>query len=144
MVEANEWKTPRASMVHSRRLSDKVLLAFHHACDTGDADVAGDLLKIVAMILARPETPHGRRARDREDLVVAYNGYGCCGIPSPTTSTPRSACIPSLRAHPHPHQPKQNCSRRSPVPWRTDRATILLPPLFAAGGNSASWCSGTA
>ena len=72
MVEPHEWKTPRASMAHSRRLSDKVLLAFHHACDIGDADVAGDLLKIGAMILARPETPHSKRARDREDLVVAY------------------------------------------------------------------------
>jgi hypothetical protein len=72
VAEPDERGVPRLSIAHGRRVSDKVLLAFHHACDIRDADIAGDLLRIVAMILGRPEIPRNRRVQDREDLVAAY------------------------------------------------------------------------
>ena len=38
----------------TRRLSDKILIAFHQACDQGDFEVAEQLLHIFGMMLARP------------------------------------------------------------------------------------------
>jgi hypothetical protein len=61
--------TPR----YSRRLSDKVLIAFHHACDQGDFEVAEQLLHILEMMLTRrPLTPDGTRRRNMESLVAAH------------------------------------------------------------------------
>lgn len=61
--------TPR----HSRRLSDKVLIAFHHACDTSDLEVAESLLKVLETILTRrPLTPDTNRRRNMESLVAAH------------------------------------------------------------------------
>ena len=58
---------------HSRRLSDKVLIAFHHACDQGDFEVAEKLLGIVEMMLTRrPATPDTNRRRHLESLVAAH------------------------------------------------------------------------
>ena len=58
---------------YTRRLSDKVLIAFHHACDQHDFEVAGQLLHVLEMMLKRqPLTLDNRRARDRETLVAAY------------------------------------------------------------------------
>ena len=61
--------TPR----YSRRLSDKVLIAFHHACDQSDFEIAEQLLRILeAMLTRRPITPDGNRRRSMESLVAAY------------------------------------------------------------------------
>jgi len=61
--------TPR----YSRRLSDKILIAFHHACDQGDFEVAEQLLHILEMMLTRrPLTPDGTRRRNMESLVAAH------------------------------------------------------------------------
>lgn len=58
---------------HSRRLSDKVLIAFHHACDIGDFETADDLLRILGRILSRPVTPpESNRRRSLESLVAAH------------------------------------------------------------------------
>ncbi|MBS0642121.1 MAG: hypothetical protein U1E70_07230 [Acetobacteraceae bacterium] len=58
---------------YSRRLSDKILIAFHHACDQGDYEVAEQLLRILEMMLTRrPLTPDGTRRRNMESLVAAY------------------------------------------------------------------------
>ena len=58
---------------HSRRLSDKILIAFHHACDQGDFDVAEKLLGIVEMMLTRrPASPDTNRRRHLESLVAAH------------------------------------------------------------------------
>ncbi len=56
-----------------RRLSDKILAAFHHACDLGDLDVASDLLRVVERIVTRKPLAHqtGRR-RSMESLIAAY------------------------------------------------------------------------
>jgi hypothetical protein len=58
---------------YSRRLSDKILIAFHHACDQADFEVAEQLLHILEMMLTRrPVTPDGTRRRNMESLVAAH------------------------------------------------------------------------
>ena len=56
-----------------RRLSDKILVAFHHACDIGDYEVAEALLQTLELMLTRRPTPAdlGRR-RSMESLVAAH------------------------------------------------------------------------
>lgn len=61
--------TPR----HTRRLSDKILIAFHHACDQGDFEVAEELLRILEMMLTRrPASPDSNRRKNLESLVAAH------------------------------------------------------------------------
>ena len=61
--------TPR----HTRRLSDKILVAFHQACDTGELDVAEQLLVILEKMMGRRPTPgEGNRRRNMESLVAAF------------------------------------------------------------------------
>ena len=68
-TEATAPATPR----YSRRLSDKILIAFHHACDQGDFEVAEQLLHVLEMMLTRrPLTPDGTRRRNMESLVAAH------------------------------------------------------------------------
>ena len=56
-----------------RRLSDKILVAFHHACDISDFEVADALLRTLELMLTRRPTPAdlGRR-RSMESLVAAH------------------------------------------------------------------------
>jgi len=58
---------------YARRLSDKVLGAFHHACDHGDYEVAQMLLRVVETLLERrgAYTPANRR-KNVEGLVAAH------------------------------------------------------------------------
>ncbi len=61
--------TPR----HTRRLSDKILVAFHQACDTGELDVAEQLLVILEKMMGRrPTANEGNRRRNMESLVAAF------------------------------------------------------------------------
>ena len=63
---------PGGAPRYSRRLSDKILIAFHHACDQSDFEVAEQLLHILEMMLTRrPLTPDGTRRRNMESLVAA-------------------------------------------------------------------------
>ena len=65
--------SPGGAPRYSRRLSDKILIAFHHACDQGDFEVAEQLLHILEMMLTRrPLTPDGTRRRNMESLVAAH------------------------------------------------------------------------
>lgn len=58
---------------YTRRLSDKILIAFHHACDQADFEVAQQLLGVLEMMLTRrPLVPDGTRRRSMESLVAAY------------------------------------------------------------------------
>jgi len=63
-------KVPR----YARRLSDKILIAFHQACDQGDFGVAEQLLKVLETMVAAPRlAPRGsERRRDKETLVAAH------------------------------------------------------------------------
>jgi hypothetical protein len=58
---------------YTRRLSDKILIAFHHACDQNDFEVAEQLLQVLEMMVTRrPLTPDGTRRRNMESLVAAH------------------------------------------------------------------------
>jgi hypothetical protein len=58
---------------HTRRLSDKILIAFHQSCDQGDLDVAEELLWVLSLVMTRrPLAPRRVRRRNRESLVAAY------------------------------------------------------------------------
>ena len=62
---------------HTRRLSDKILIAFHHACDQGDYEVAEELLRILEMMLTRrPVAPDVNRRKNMESLVAAHERLG--------------------------------------------------------------------
>ena len=61
--------TPR----YTRRLSDKIVIAFHHACDQADFEVAEQLLSVLEMMLTRRTlAPDGTRRRNMESLVAAH------------------------------------------------------------------------
>jgi len=61
--------TPR----YSRRLSDKILIAFHHACDQGDYEIAEQLLHILeTMLTRRTVPPDANRRKSIESLVAAH------------------------------------------------------------------------
>ena len=58
---------------YSRRLSDKILAAFHHACDTREFDAAEQLLAILEQMLSRrPSEANLNRRRNMESLVAAH------------------------------------------------------------------------
>ena len=58
---------------YSRRLSDKILIAFHHACDQGDYEVADQLLHVLEMMLRRRAlSPDLNRRRTMDTLVAAH------------------------------------------------------------------------
>jgi hypothetical protein len=58
---------------YTRRLSDKILVAFHHACDQRDIEAAGQLLGVLEFMINRtPNLPTGRDRRAKESLVAAH------------------------------------------------------------------------
>jgi hypothetical protein len=58
---------------HKRRLSDTILLAFHHACDQPDIAAAWELLNVLEfMALRHPTPPAGVERRAQESLVAAH------------------------------------------------------------------------
>ena len=70
---AREGVKTGAAPRHTRRLSDKILIAFHHACDQADFLVAEDLLRILEMMLTRrPVSPDMNRRKNMESLVAAH------------------------------------------------------------------------
>jgi len=58
---------------YSRRLSDKIFIAFHHACDQADYDIAGQLLDVVETLLTRKNVPVDvNRRKSIENLVASH------------------------------------------------------------------------
>jgi hypothetical protein len=58
---------------YSRRLSDKILIAFHHACDQREIATAGQLLDVVEFIFRRnTNLPPGSERRAAESLIAAH------------------------------------------------------------------------
>jgi len=71
--EGGRGEAPSGLPRHTRRLSDKVLVAFHHACDTSDLEIAEHLLNILEIMLTRrPTHTDGNRRRSIEGLVAAH------------------------------------------------------------------------
>jgi hypothetical protein len=64
---ARHETAPRA-----RRLSDKVLVAFHQACDQADVEVAHDLLGVLELMLTKTQLGGNNRRRYLDTLVAAY------------------------------------------------------------------------
>ena len=72
-AEGTTTSTSAGAPRYTRRLSDKILIAFHHACDQADLEVAEQLLRILEMMLTRrPLTPDGSRRKNMESLVAAH------------------------------------------------------------------------
>ena len=112
--ESGSSGTPR----YTRRLSDKILIAFHHACDQADFEVAEQLLHVLEMMLTRrPLTPDGTRRRNMESLVAAHERLW------------------HLR---HPHI-EEACSRNPTAPWRrmASASCVKPPAAHAARGPAA-------
>jgi hypothetical protein len=65
--------TPFPEPRYTRRLSDKILIAFHQACDERDLEVAGKLLNVLEFMINRaPNLPTGRERRAAESFVAAH------------------------------------------------------------------------
>ncbi len=79
-----ETQAPAGAPRYSRRLSDKILIAFHQACDQGDLEVSEQLLQVLEMMLTRrPLTPDGSRRRNMESLVAAHERLWYLRHPNP-------------------------------------------------------------
>jgi hypothetical protein len=62
-----------SAMRQGRRLSDKILVAFHHACDAQDLVVAEQLLKTLeSMLTRRGVSQEQNRRKSLESLVAAH------------------------------------------------------------------------
>ncbi|MGI4794508.1 MAG: hypothetical protein ACRYG8_10610 [Janthinobacterium lividum] len=58
---------------YTRRLEDKLLVAFHHACDVADLEVGRHVLQILEMMLSRKTAqPDPNRRRNMEGLIAAH------------------------------------------------------------------------
>lgn len=69
----NSAKSGQGAPRYSRRLSDKIFLAFHHACDQGDYEIAEQLLHILeTMLTRRTVPPDANRRKSIESLVAAH------------------------------------------------------------------------
>jgi hypothetical protein len=67
------YKQSAGAPRYSRRLSDKILIAFHHACDQGDYEIAEQLLFILESMLTRRTVPaDANRRKSIESLVAAH------------------------------------------------------------------------
>jgi hypothetical protein len=54
-LEPEQDGLPRAVPRQNQRLSDRIMMAFHHACDQADFEVAEQLLCVLSMALNRPQ-----------------------------------------------------------------------------------------
>lgn len=72
---------------YSRRLSDKILIAFHQACDQGDYEIAERLLHLLEIMVVR-RTPHpdANRRKSMDGLVAAYERLWCLRHPESFTA----------------------------------------------------------
>lgn len=66
-------REPSTAPRHTRRLSDKILVAFHHACDVADYEVAENLLRILEIMVTKRPMPDGsNRRRNMDSLIAAH------------------------------------------------------------------------
>ena len=73
MMEEEAGRDAATAPRQTRRLPDKILVAFHSACDQGDFEVAESLLRVLeTMLTRRPLPPGSARRRNMESLVAAH------------------------------------------------------------------------
>src|SRR4051812_38461235 len=65
------WSTPRVTVRRSRRLQDTILAAVHRACDDGQLELAGKLLRVGEESMAA-EADLRRRRQDLWGLIAAH------------------------------------------------------------------------
>ncbi|MDD2875877.1 MAG: hypothetical protein PHT60_01465 [Acidiphilium sp.] len=66
-------KPDKSQTRYSRRLSDKILIAFHHACDQNDYEIAEQLLILLErMLMRRTANVDTNRRKSIESLVAAH------------------------------------------------------------------------
>jgi hypothetical protein len=71
--EHRSVQQPGSPVRYTRRLSDHMLIAFHHACDQGDIEVARCLLDVLEFMVRRPwSSQDARERRAKESLVAAH------------------------------------------------------------------------
>ncbi len=64
---------PPAIPRYTRRLSDKIFVAFHQACDTIELDVAEQLLGILEKMMSKRHTTNdGNWRHNMDNLVTAF------------------------------------------------------------------------
>lgn len=59
---------------YTRRLSDKLLMVFHSACDQGRLDVAESVLDLAEQVVRR-DPPTAQPDRRRQDMVAIVQAY---------------------------------------------------------------------
>ncbi|MFC3000867.1 hypothetical protein [Falsiroseomonas tokyonensis] len=70
MDETSESQAPKQP--YTRRLSDKILIAFHQACDHGDLETARMLLVCCETAMRNATQPMRDRRRGAETLCAAH------------------------------------------------------------------------
>ena len=72
-IDATEYRRGLGQPRDGRRLTDKLILCFHQACDARDFEVAQRLLQVVESVVTnrRQIIPFERR-KSVENLVAAY------------------------------------------------------------------------
>ena len=94
-VPSNE-DPPETPRYARRRLFDKILIPFHHACDEGDFEVAEKLLRVLEMMVdCGPTNPDGDRRRNLDGLVAAHERLWSLRHPAePNESNFLAPCFP--------------------------------------------------
>ena len=73
MPDASDGSGPQKLPRYGRSLFDKILVAFHHACDHDDIDAANALLRVLEMVLSSTvRRPGDDRRRHQQSLVAAH------------------------------------------------------------------------
>jgi hypothetical protein len=119
---------PETGPRYSRRLSDRILIAFHVACDQGELGIAGSLLEICEFAMTRGAPDAGLRRGDDERLIAAFERLWFLrhaqdpAHPAPPGS--QEADLPPKRAKEQPRPMTGN------PPVKVNRAPVLT--LWAA------------
>ena len=61
------------ALKYGRRLSDKILVAFHHACDVRDIQTAEELLGTLDRLIKRPTSAEGHNPRKVGETLIDAN-----------------------------------------------------------------------
>lgn len=104
-MDTEHQSTSRAGNAgKTRRLSDKILIAFRQSCVQGDYEVADQLLHVLEMMLARGPTTQEERRQDVEAVVAAHEWLWALRhpetMPSQAWSSWRRRFLPAIAPRP--------------------------------------------
>ena len=74
-VALDIWHVPKLPPTarYRKRLTDKILVAFHQACDQGDDEIASELIRVPDFMVMRDlPFPAGEGRRIQQGLVAAH------------------------------------------------------------------------